>query len=90
MPRAKGQNAQQRRVRTALEDALCELVDTQQVTPLIRLRIEQAIRRADLGCLLQPALDDLERLACDVSTAKDRVNAAVATLLGDDDAPLNF
>ena len=43
----------------------------------IELRIRQAIRRADLGNLLVPALDDLERMVSNVIDAKAQVCAAL-------------
>jgi hypothetical protein len=68
-----------RKVRAELEGAVLALVDVEEVIPFIRLRIEQALRRADLDDLLVPALDDLVRGMKSVRTAKEQV-AEIASL----------
>ena len=83
MPRAKGQDGKAGRMRATLECAVLDLVDGAEVAPLIRLRLEQAIRRAGLGDLLSPALQDLDRLCADVQAAKSKLNDAVGTLLSE-------
>ncbi len=81
MPRAKGQDGRYVQLRAELEHIQLELVDCEEVAPLIRLRIEQAIRRAGLDALLSPAVQDLDRLVRDVAQAKSRLSSAVDVLL---------
>ena len=68
-------------VRSDLEAALGALADHDECTPRVELRIRQAIRRAELGSLLDPALEDLERMVRDVVDARSKVCAAVAQLM---------
>lgn len=74
-------NAQVTQVRSDLEAALGALADHGECSPRVDLRIRQAIRRAGLGSLLDPALKDLERMVRDVDDAKVQVCAAVAQLM---------
>jgi hypothetical protein len=69
------------KVRAELEGATLALVDVEEVLPLVSLRIRQAIRRAGLGALLDPALQDLERIAASIQDAKSQVNTATVKLL---------
>lgn len=69
------------KVRAELEGVTLALVDVEEVLPLVTLRIKQAIRRAGLGPLLEPALHDLDRVASSVQAAKSQVNAATVKLL---------
>jgi hypothetical protein len=69
------------KIRADLEGATLSLVDVEEVVPYIRQRIEQAIRRADLGDLLGPALDDMRRLCSSVVEAKSQIHAATAKLM---------
>lgn len=78
MPR-KG--VQVRKVRAELDGVTLALVDWQEAERFVRLRIEQAIRRGDLGDLLKPALEDLDRMGRAVQEAKLQVNAAVGRLV---------
>ena len=78
MPR-KG--VQVRKVRAELDGVTLALVDWQEAERFVRLRIEQAIRRGDLGDLLKPALEDLDRMGRAVQEAKVQVNAAVGRLV---------
>lgn len=78
MPR-KG--VQVRKVRAELDGVTLALVDWQEAERFVRLRIEQAIRRAGLGDLLEPALNDLDRMGRAVREAKAQVNAAVDRLV---------
>lgn len=78
MPR-KG--VQVRKVRAELDGVSLALVDWQETERFVRLRIEQAIRRGDLGDLLKPALEDLDRMGRAVQEAKLQVNAAVGRLV---------
>lgn len=75
MPRVKQGNRERR---SELESAVLELVDVEERLPVVVLRIEQAMRRAGLSSLLQPALDDLRHVVQDTRQAKDRV-AAIAS-----------
>jgi len=74
-------NGQVMRVRNELEGAVLSLVDCEEVIPIVMLRIEQAIRRAGLGSLLEPALCDLARVASSIDDAKAQVNGAVGLLV---------
>jgi hypothetical protein len=69
------------KVRADLEGAMLALVDVEEVLPEITLRIEQAIRRAGLISLLDPALHDLTRIAASIREAKSQVNTATVRLL---------
>lgn len=57
------------------------MVDIEEVVPFIRQRIEQAIRRSGLSALLEPALEDLQRICMSTASAKTQVNAAISKLL---------
>ena len=72
MSRSKGQTGQAGKVRAELEAVILQLVDREEVMPLVRLRIEQGIRRGQDG-LLSPALDDIKRMMCAVARAKSTV-----------------
>lgn len=72
---------QVRKVRAELDGVVLALVDWQEVEPFVRMRIEQAIRRAQLGDLLRPALDDLDRMCKAVIEAKAQVHAATERLM---------
>lgn len=72
---------QVRKVRAELDGVSLALVDWQEAERFVRLRIEQAIRRGDLGDLLKPALEDLDRMGRAVQEAKQQVNAAVGRLV---------
>lgn len=82
MPRSKGQDGQALRQREDLEAALGALADHAECSPLVRLRIEQAIRRAGLGSLLGPALDELDRMSADVADARAQILSAVEKVNG--------
>lgn len=69
------------KVRAELEGVTLALVDVEEVLPLVTLRIKQAIRRAGLGPLLDPALQDLDRIAASVREAKSQVNTATIRLM---------
>lgn len=69
------------KVRAELEGATLALVDVEEVLPEIVLRIEQAIRRSGLTSLLDPALQDMARIARSVHDAKSQVNTATVRLL---------
>lgn len=71
---------QPRKVRADLDSVTLALVDWQEVEPYVRLRIEQAIRRAGLGDLLIPALEDLDRMGAAVAEAMAQVRAARSRL----------
>ena len=71
---------QPRKVRADLDGVTLALVDCREVEPYVRLRIEQAIRRAGLGDLLIPALEDLERMGAAVAEAMAQVRAARSRL----------
>lgn len=71
---------QPRKVRADLDGVTLALVDWQEVEPYVRLRIEQAIRRAGLGELLGPALEDLDRMGAAVAEAMAQVRAARSRL----------
>ena len=87
MPRSRGWGKEMGAVRADLEAVTLALVDCDEVMPEIILRINQAIRRTGLTSLLEPALDDLERMASDHREAKSMVGAAVSKLVsGCDDA----
>lgn len=69
------------KVRADLEAATLALVDIEEVMPMVRLRIKQAIIHAGLSALLDPALDDLLRMAIALQEAKSQVKAATRKLL---------
>ena len=69
------------KVRSDLEAALGALADHSECSPRVELRIRQAIRRAGLGDLLSPALDDLVRMVKDVDDARAQVMSAVDKLI---------
>ena len=71
---------QPRKVRADLDSVTMALVDWQEVEPYVRLPIEQAIRRAGLGDLLIPALEDLDRMGAAVAEAMAQVRAARSRL----------
>lgn len=77
MSRLDGASTQ---IRSDLEAALGALADHGECLPRVRLRVQQAIRRAALDDLLGPVLDELDRMAGDVADAKVQVNAAVRRL----------
>jgi hypothetical protein len=56
-------------------------VDVEEVVPYVRQRIEQAIRRAGLGDLLGPALEDVMRICKAVAEAKSQIGDATVKLL---------
>lgn len=69
-------------IRADLEATLLDLVDHEQVTPVIRLRIQQAIARGGMDALLGPALADLDRADGDVAAAKARILETIHSRLG--------
>lgn len=69
------------KTRADLEAALGALADHDECAPLLELRIKQAIRRAGLSTLLDPALEDLERMVKDVADARLQVMYAVQRLM---------
>lgn len=69
------------KVRADLEGATLALVDVEEVLPAVVLRIEQAIRRAGLTSLLDPALHDLARIESSVREAKSQVKTATVRLM---------
>ena len=69
------------KVRAELEGVTLAMVDIEEASPFIRQRIEQAIRRSGLGSLLEPALDDLQRICTSTASAKAQVNAAISKLM---------
>lgn len=81
MPRNKGMNGAYVRLRSDLDAALGALADHAECSPRVDLRIRQAIRRAGLNALLDPALEDLERMISDVADARAQVLSAVGRLL---------
>jgi len=88
MARPKRQDGRTVRVRALIEAAQLELVDHDQAAPLVRLRIEQALRRSGWTDLLGPALDDFDRMVTDVAQAKVRQIEAINALLGCAGAPV--
>lgn len=80
MPRIKGQDGAVLKVREHLECALAAMADHGTVSPLLGLRIEQAMRRYGLGSLLGPACEELERMVHDVEEARAEVISAVEML----------
>ncbi len=81
MPRPKGLDGKVVHMREELEGAVLALVDGQEVAPLVRLRIVQAIERSGLSLLLEPALDDLGRLIKDLVEAEKLIGAATRHLM---------
>ena len=75
--RAKGSG----KIRADLESVVLELVDVEEVVPFVRQRIEQAIRRAGLTDLLNPALEDMDRICRAIGNAKAQVGAATSKLM---------
>lgn len=73
MSRTKGQTAEQGRIRAELEGVQLALVEAQDICPGIALRLEQAERRAQLSALLEPALEDVQRMHRAIEDAKRQV-----------------
>lgn len=71
---------QPRKVRADLDGVTLALVDLQEVEPYVRLRIKQAIIRAGLGDLLEPALADLDRMVRAMDEAMAQVRTARSRL----------
>lgn len=71
------------KVRADYEAAILALVeDWQEVYPLMRLRLNQAMRRhPELQSLLEPALEDLKRMSHGVMDAQAQVSAAIVKLM---------
>jgi len=69
------------KIRADLESVILELVDVEEAVPFVRQRIEQAIRRAGLTDLLDPALEDVERICRSVGNAKAQISAATSKLM---------
>lgn len=69
------------KIRADLEGATLSLVDVEEVVPYVKQRIEQAIRRAGLGDLLGPALEDVMRICKAVAEAKSQISDATVKLL---------
>ena len=69
------------KIRADLEGATLSLVDVEEVVPYVKQRIEQAIRRAGLGDLLGPALEDVMRICKAVAEAKSQIGDATVKLL---------
>ncbi len=67
--------------RADCEAALGALADYAECAERVELRIGQAIRRAGLTALLDPALVDLERMAMDVMDARSQVMSAMQRLM---------
>lgn len=80
MSRSKGQTGAVQKVRAELDGALLALAQLLDRIELVLLRVRQAIRRAGLDSLLSPAVEELERMACDVKDAKAHVNEAAVRL----------
>ena len=80
MSRRKGYGGVQARQRERLENALGALVRIEILTPIARLRIEQASKRPGVGPLLQPALCDLDDVAATVQRAKAQIGEAIASI----------
>lgn len=64
--------------RSKLETALAELAVIENRLPLIELRVRQAIRRAGLSALLQPALDELNLVTRSAQDARQYVMDAAS------------
>lgn len=69
------------KIRADLEGATLSLVDVEEVVPYVKQRIEQAIRRAGLGDLLGPALEDVMRICKAVAEAKSQIGDATVKLM---------
>ncbi len=69
------------KVRADLEGASLALADMEELVSLITLRIEQAIKKAELNSLLSPALADLMHMSMALSEAKAQIKSAIAKLL---------
>jgi hypothetical protein len=69
------------KLRAELEGVLVTLADIEGCMPYVQLRINQAIRRTGMKDLLVPALDELSRMAMDVTDAKTQVLSAVDRLM---------
>lgn len=65
-----------RHMRAELETIALAMVSIEEKLPIVVLRINQAIRRADLGPLLGPAISDLEQMAKAVSEVKSQAAQA--------------
>jgi hypothetical protein len=77
MARANGRDTQ---IRAALETIAAELAVMKDAGLIARLRVDQAIQRSGLAALLEPALDEQDRIARSVTTAQAQVNSALAIL----------
>ena len=60
---------------------LAALVVADDALAFVRLRIEQAMRRANLDDLLVPALDELAMICKAHADAKSQINAAIDRLM---------
>jgi hypothetical protein len=83
MPRISGQDKYALKMREDLEAALGDMADYMECNQRVSLRIGQAIRRAGLGNLLVPALDDLARMDADVVSARAQVMSVLAKMHDD-------
>ena len=80
MPRAKGQTARSTVAVEKLETALVIFAQHVDTCKVIKIRIEQAMKRARLDALLSPALSSVQRMLNDFDEAIDCVNAAIAQM----------
>ena len=69
------------KIRATLEGAVLALIDVEEVVPFVRQRIEQAIRRTGMNALLEPALEDVDRIVQATQDAKSLVSTATSELM---------
>lgn len=81
MPRKDKQRGLLKEVRAELDGALLALAMHHERIEMVLLRVRQGMQRSGLTELLSPAVDELERMACDVKDAKKHVNDAVVRLV---------
>lgn len=81
MPRAKGKTKNYMRLQEQLDDVTTALVGWEVAERFLRIRIEQAKRRAGLDELLSPALGELDRMSQCVDAAKLHVSRTLDSLL---------
>jgi len=79
-------NLRDTHVRAALEGIAIELAIVQDISPITRLRMQQAMQRSGLVGLMSPALDELDDICHAVQEAQFQVNTALAKLIEKKDA----
>lgn len=79
-------NLRDTQVRAALEGIAVELAIVQDISPVTRLRMMQAMQRTGLVGLVSPALDELDDISNAVQEAQTQVSVALSKLIEKSDA----